>query len=394
MTLIASGLTVSAMLGRQRIEVLRDLDFSIGPGKVLGVVGESGAGKSMIGRVLSHSLPGSFAVTGGSLTFSQPGQEPCDLVTMTKPRLANLLGDRIAFIPQEPLSALNPLLTIGAQFDEHLARLGVPRGERLPRMIDACRAVRLQSAKDVLHRYPFQLSGGMCQRVLIAMAFVSKPALVVADEPTTALDVSTQATIVQIMRGLQRDHITALLFITHDLRLAARVCDEILVLHAGEMVERGPARQIFEAPRHPYTRALQAANPPLSGALRRLVTLPEQMPGLAGFARLSGCRFAPRCPVRDAGCAASPQPLREVGPGHVVRCADACLVVKGAHQPDLAAATLQPSDVRQAVSTGEAPVLIVDDVAKHYPGKRDWRGRRGPGVDAVKRASQPERAGW
>ena len=393
MTLVASGLTVSTILGGRRIDVLRDLDFSIGPGKVLGVVGESGAGKSMIGRVLAHSLPDSFAVTGGSLTFSRAGRRSADLVTMAGPELARLLGDSIAFIPQEPLSALNPLLTVGAQFGEHLGRLGVPRRERRRRMIEACREVRLTAPEEVIQRYPFQLSGGMCQRVLIAMAFVSKPALVVADEPTTALDVSTQATIVRIMRRLQRDHVTALLFITHDLRLAARVCDEIAVLHAGEMVERGPAREIFEAPRHPYTRALQAANPRLSGPLRRLVTLPEQMPGLASFARLSGCRFAPRCPVRDAGCAASPQPLREVGPGHVVRCADACVAARGAADTAVPAAAAGSSCIRSALPSDEPPVLIVDNVAKHFAGGRDWRGRRGPGVDAVKRASLSVRAG-
>ena len=130
----------------------------------------------------------------------------------------------------------------------------------------------------------------MCQRVLIALAFSSHPALVVADEPTTALDVSTQATIVQIMRRLQRDHGTALLFITHDLRLAAHVCDEIAVLYAGEIVERGPARTVSRAPLHPYTRALQAANPPLGGTPTRLITLPDQMPGLEALGRLPGCR--------------------------------------------------------------------------------------------------------
>ncbi len=384
MTLTARGLTVSATLGGKRIDVLRDLDFAIAPGKVLGLVGESGAGKSMIGRVLARSLPPGFSVTSGRLDFLRPDGESRDLVTVPGPELSRLLGDRIAFIPQEPLTALNPLMTIEAQFGEHLERLGLPASRRRARIVEALAEVRLPAPETLLERFPFQLSGGQCQRVLIAMAFASEPALVVADEPTTALDVSTQATIVQIMRRLQREHVTSLLFITHDLRLAARVCDDILVLYAGEVVERGPARAVSQAPRHPYTRALQAANPPLDGPLTRLVTLPDQMPGLAAFANLQGCRFAPRCPTRDAGCAASSPTLREVAPGHFVRCADACSV----------AAPAAPAVLRrlEAASSG-VPVLVVENVAKRFAGKRDWLGRRSAGVDAVKSASLTVRPG-
>lgn len=377
-TLAARGLTVSARLAGHTVTVLRDLDFTIEPGKILGLVGESGAGKSMIGRVLARSLPSGFSVTGGSLAFTSPDGTVSDLVSVDRGTLSGLLGDRIAFIPQEPLTALNPLLTIRIQFDEHLGRLRVPAADRYGRMIAALQQVRLAAPQSVLERYPFQLSGGMCQRVLIAMAFASRPALVVADEPTTALDVSTQATIVQIIRGLQRDHATALLFITHDLRLAARVCDDIAVLYAGEVVERGPARTITQNPQHPYTRALQAANPPLRGPLTRLVTLPDQMPGLASFAGLKGCRFAPRCPTRNPSCEATAPDLRLIGPGHWVRCADAC----AGFTPSAPAITRT-----SAVVSGHEPVLVVDQVAKHYPGKRGWTGRRAPGVDAVMAAS-------
>ena len=248
--LSAENLTVSLGAGRNETQVLRDLTFAVGRGRVLGLVGESGAGKSMVGRVIAGNLPGGFAVTGGGVTFA--GR---NLVTIGAEERRTLLGDRIAFIPQEPLSALNPLMTVGAQFGEHLGRLGIPREQRRGRIVEALRSVRLQKPETLLERYSFQLSGGMCQRVLIAMAFASKPALIVADEPTTALDVSTQVSIVQLIRVLQVDHGTALVFITHDLKLAARVCDEIVVLYAGEMVERGPARNVMEAPRHPYTRS-------------------------------------------------------------------------------------------------------------------------------------------
>ncbi len=382
MTLAARGLTIRARFGGEAVDVLRDIDFAIAPGQVLGLVGESGAGKSMIGRVLARSLPQGFAVAGGSLAFRQADGSDTDLLALPDASLRGLLGDRIAFIPQEPLTALNPLLTVRDQFGEHLARLGVPKDRREQRMAEALAEVKLGAS--VLARHPFQLSGGMCQRVLIALAFSSNPALVVADEPTTALDVSTQATIVQIMRRLQRDHGTALLFITHDLRLAAHVCDEIAVLYAGEIVERGPARTVSRAPLHPYTRALQAANPPLGGTPTRLITLPDQMPGLEALGRLPGCRFAPRCPTADPSCRAAPPVLREMSPGHHVRCAEAC------SRAGLAAAP-PPRDA--PMPTAGDPVLVVEAAAKHYPGRRDWLGRRAPGVDAVRAASLSVRPG-
>ncbi|MCP8937943.1 ABC transporter ATP-binding protein [Alsobacter sp. SYSU M60028] len=372
----ARGLEVSFGAAK----VLRDVSFTLRRGRVLGLVGESGAGKSMLGRVIARNLPEGFAVTGGALSFL--GQ---DLVTIADEPRRQLLGDKIAFIPQEPLTALNPVMTVGRQFDEHLARLGAPRAGRRERAIAALAELRLRDPASLLERYPFQLSGGMCQRVLIAMAFASGPALIVADEPTTALDVSTQAHIVQIVRALQRDHGTTLLFITHDLRLASHVCDDILVLYAGEVVERGPAREVCAAPRHPYTRALLAANPPLDGAARRLVTLPDTMPGLAAFASLPGCRFAPRCPVKDPACAAATPPLRDIAPGRAVRCTEACLTG--------AAAIVDAAPPRPPAPPPGETVLALETVSKHYPGERDWLGRRRPGVDAVKPLDLTVRAG-
>ena len=362
MTLEAKGLTVSATLGGRTVDVLRDLNFTVGPGKVLGLVGESGAGKSMVGRILSQTLPAGFAVTAGSLDF-----DGHDLVRQSPAALRALLGDRIAFIPQEPLSALNPLQTVGTQFGEHLARLGVAHRERRARILAALAEVRLDAPDRLLERYPFQLSGGMCQRVLIAMAFAGRPALVIADEPTTALDVATQATIAGIVRRMQREHGTSLVFITHDLRLAARVADEILVLYAGDAVECGPARTILEAPRHPYTRALSAANPPLKGPWVRLPTLPDQMPGIAALPDLKGCRFAPRCPTSNALCAGSLPPLREIAPGHTVRCVPAC---------ESTAAVAAPAPRAAMSFQSGAPILDVRAVSKTYPGRRDWLGRR------------------
>ncbi len=368
----AEGLTVTAHFGPNQVGVLRDLSFSLHPGRVLGLVGESGAGKSMLGRVVAGDLPAGFTVNAGSLLF---GGVP--LPSARRP----LLGNQIAFIPQEPMAALDPVMTVGGQFGEHLARLGVPRADRVPRMLAALAEVWLNDPAAVLRRYPFQLSGGMCQRVLIAMAFASRPVLLVADEPTTALDVSTQAVVAGLLRRMQREHGTAVLFITHDLRLAAAVCDDLLVLHAGDLVERGPAHAVTLAPRHPYTVALIGAAPALRGTRQRLVALPDVMPSLEAYAAMPGCRFAARCPVADPACAAAMPPLRLVGAGHVVRAAAACLH-PAAPRSDLPLPAPPPS--------GET-LLQLDGVARHYR-QRGLFSRRAPTV-AVQDASLAVRAG-
>jgi len=261
MTLLsAQSLTVTPHIGGNATPVIRDLDFTLAPGKILGLVGESGAGKSMVGRTIAQLLPPGFAITAGRLDFA--GE---DLVTMAAERRRALIGRDIAFVPQEPLAALNPVLTVAQQMDEHLARLGVAAPARRPEALRLLDLVHLPQPADVLARYPHQLSGGMCQRVLIALAFASRPRLVVADEPTTALDVTLQARIVRLIAELQVRDGTALIFITHDLRLAAQICDDVLVLSAGRAVERGPARQVMVAPAHPYTQNLKLAAPTMVG---------------------------------------------------------------------------------------------------------------------------------
>ena len=368
--LVAHGLTVEARVEGETVPVLRGLNFALPAGRVLGLVGESGAGKSMVGRAIAQLLPPGFAVAEGSLAF-----DGTDLVTMPARHRRALLGRDIAFIPQEPLTALNPVQTIGAQLHEHHRRLGV-RGRRSLRdyALAALTAVHLPDPAGMLTRYPHQLSGGQCQRVLIAMAFAGRPKLVVADEPTTALDVTTQSHIVALMRELQRASDTAVLFITHDLRLAASVCDEVAVMYAGEIVEIGPAAQVLHAPRHPYTRCLQLSLPPMTGPRRALYSLPEQMPGLRALARMSGCRFAPRCPVTAEYCLRSEPPL--VGDSHRSACLRPGLV------PTIEVeATLPPPPWRPA---GEAPVLALEGICKSFrTGAWPRRGR----VDAVRNVS-------
>ena len=314
--LIAKNLAVSASLAGTVVPVIQELNFSLPAGKILGLVGESGAGKSMIGRTVAQLLPPGFAVSGGELMFD--GQ---DLVRMPSETRRDLLGREIAFVPQEPLSGLNPVLTIGQQIDEHLARLNVgSRRERRARAIEMLAAVHLPRPAELLAKYPHQLSGGMCQRVLIAMAFASKPKLLIADEPTTALDVTIQARIVQLIAEMQQNEGTSVVFITHDLRLAAQICDSIMVLYAGRPVEYGPAREVFAKPAHPYTRCLQLSNPSMSGSGRGLYALPERMPGLSALKGISGCLFAPRCPNVVDACNSARPAYVERDKGHLAAC--------------------------------------------------------------------------
>ncbi len=365
-------LTVEARIGGTLVPAIRGLSFNLQREKILGLVGESGAGKSMIGRAIAQLLPPGFVVTSGLLAFE--GQ---DLVQMHPLRRRRLLGRAIAFIPQAPLTALNPVLTIGAQFDEHLARIGSGNSsERRRRAITALEAAQLPQAGEFLQRYPHQLSGGMCQRVLIAMAFASDPRLVIADEPTTALDVTMQAPIIRLLAEMQRRHGTAIIFITHDLRLAAQICDDVVVMYAGRAVESGPARAVLASPAHPYTRCLQLANPSMRVDRRTLHVMPEHMPSLHRLATMAGCHFAPRCPLAADDCRATPPPDVTIAPGRRAACihvtATAGIV-----------ATEKPT---VAVATSSRSVLLVERLQKDYvvSGRILRPARR---VSAVKHAS-------
>ncbi|WP_436644295.1 dipeptide ABC transporter ATP-binding protein [Microbaculum sp. FT89] len=353
------------------LDAITELSFRLERGKTLGLVGESGAGKSMIGRTIAQLLPNGFAVTKGRLSFD--GE---DLVAMPPARRRALLGRDIAFIPQEPLSALNPVLTIGQQMREHLHHIGGEDGRRWrDRAIAALDDVHLPDPAGLLAKYPHQLSGGMCQRVLIAMAFASRPKLLIADEPTTALDVTIQARIVALIGEMQRRDQSAVLFITHDLRLAAEICDEVMVLYAGRQAEHGPAATLFTEPAHPYTRCLELAVPDIDGPARGLYVLPERMPGLRAIADLTGCRFAARCPLAADDCRAKEPALSEVAPGHRAACFRAGEV--SAIRPP------EADSVPPAVGDG---VLQVADMRKDYVTRR--RLIRAPIVfPAVKAAS-------
>ena len=368
--LAAQSLTVTARIGGAAIPVIRDLDFTLERGKILGLVGESGAGKSMVGRAIAQLLPPGFAVSGGRLDFAGD-----DLVRMPAERRRALLGRDIAFVPQEPLSALNPVLTVGQQTAEHLKRLGVAAAARRAQALHLFARVHLPDPAQLLDRYPHQLSGGMCQRVLIALAFAGKPRLVVADEPTTALDVTIQARIVRLIAELQARDGTALIFITHDLRLAAQICDDIVVLYAGRAVERGPARQLMADPAHPYTRSLKLAGPAMAGPRRAVAALPDRMPGLLALKDLAGCSFAPRCPNAVAACTAAEPPLTAVGAGHAAACIRIALT-----------AHIRPSGLAPPPSPrAGTPLIAVENLTKHFAARRLFG--RAPAVTAVDNVS-------
>ncbi len=343
---------VGARIGGDVVAAIRALSFDLAPGKILGLVGESGAGKSMVGRAIAQLLPSGFAITSGALLF-----EGEDLVRMVPARRRALLGRAIAFIPQAPMTALNPVLTIGAQFDEHLARLGKDgRKDRRERALAMLAAARLPQARDLLAQYPHQLSGGMCQRVLIAMAFASNPRLVIADEPTTALDVTMHPQILRLIAEMQRQHGTAVIFITHDLRLAAQLCDDVIVMYAGRAVEAGPARSVLSKPAHPYTRCLQLANPSPRAERRALYVMPDQMPSLRQLRSMNGCHFAPRCPLVGENCRRTEPPHIAIAAGRIVAC------IRAAATPGIAT-TQRPA---AAPDISERPVLQVEGLAKRY----------------------------
>ena len=373
-----SHLTLTAGLGGAKVDLLRDVSLTLERGQVLGLVGESGAGKSMVGRVLAGHTPAGFEITGGDIRF-----DGLDLLRLDTRSWRQLLGRRIAFVPQEPLTALNPVLTIAQTFDEHLAHLGVPSRGRRRLMLQQLESVHLPKPDELAARYPHELSGGQCQRVLIAMAFVANPALIVADEPTTALDVVSQAHVLQLLAEQRRIHHTAMLLITHDLRLAAHVCDDIAVLYAGEQVEYGPAREVLRRSRHHYTWALDHATPDVHGQQRLLPTLGGQMPGVAALGAIPGCRFAARCPQQQPACTQQPPALVESSAGHWVRCiAPRALTANHASSGDDGAAWRAPGGDPDA-----PPLVELQDATLRYTAHRGLLGRRKVHNIAVNRLS-------
>ncbi len=253
--------------------VLRGVSLQVRSGEIAGLVGESGAGKTMAGRAVLGLLPDAARVLAGTIRFDGK-----DLLGLGGHAREALLGRDIALIPQNPMTALNPVARIGAQIVDGLRmHLGLDRSGARARAVELLRAVHLPDPESLLRRFPHELSGGMRQRVLIASAFACRPRLVIADEPTTALDVTVQKQCLRLIRDLQRQHGTAILFVTHDLGVVAKLCDSVAVMHGGRILESGSGDDIFRAPRHPYTRALLAATPRFDRPGDTLVPVPAEV---------------------------------------------------------------------------------------------------------------------
>jgi oligopeptide/dipeptide ABC transporter ATP-binding protein len=301
------------------LQAVRDLSFSIAPSEVLGLVGESGSGKSITSLAIMRLLPFQ-AIVSGEITFAENGASPRNLATITDDAMRQLRGSRIAMIFQEPMTALNPVMRVGDQIAEAAsAHNAISKHDAWQRAVDAMNDVAIPDAARRARDYPHQLSGGMRQRIMIAMAIVNRPQVLIADEPTTALDVTIQAQILELLAELRQKFGLAMLFISHDLAVVSQVADRVAVMYAGCLVELGAKRDIFHAAAHPYTRGLLHAVPDLkTDRSQPLQTIEGTVPPLQALP--PGCAFEPRCGFRIPECARALPPLVEVTAGHWARC--------------------------------------------------------------------------
>jgi oligopeptide/dipeptide ABC transporter ATP-binding protein len=294
------------------VRVVDGVSFDVPAGTTVGLIGESGSGKTMTALAVIGLLPDG-ATTGGELVWR--GE---DLLSVNADRRRRVRGHEISMIFQDPLAALNPSLTIGRQVGEILRRAGKPRAEVRRAVIDLLDRAGVPDPERRKDDYPHQFSGGLRQRAMIALALAGNPSLLLADEPTTALDVTVQARILRLLRDIQREQGLAMLLVSHDLRVIAHVAEQVVVMYAGRVAERGPAPAVLRAAAHPYTRALVRSVP----AVRTRTALADPLPGAPATPanRPSGCAFHPRCPLARARCAAETPVVREIAPGRWSAC--------------------------------------------------------------------------
>ena len=309
-----------------RAEAVRGVSFEVRRGEAVGLVGESGSGKTLTCRAVLGVLPAAVEITGGGIEF---GDRRLDRLSSRE--WGEVRGRRIGAVFQDPTSFLNPSLSVGSQLAEVLrVKGGLARGDARRRAVELLELMGIHHPEHVYDQVPAQLSGGMLQRVMIAIAVSCDPELVVADEATTALDVTTEREVIDLLRSLRRRIGISVLMVSHDLAVVAELCDRIVVMYAGEVVETGPVEQIVSAPRHPYTRALLRVASLGDGDHRRLEVIPGQPPPVG--AELPGCRFAARCEYAIDACAAAPVALRRVDRAQDARCLRAEEIAAGARE--------------------------------------------------------------
>jgi peptide/nickel transport system ATP-binding protein len=310
-----NDLGVALHTGKGVLAAVDGVSFSIGAGETLALVGESGCGKTMTALSVMRLVPDPPGrIERGKIRFGDD-----DLLAKTPEEMRRLRGDRLSMVFQEPMTSLDPVFTIGRQLTETvLSHRDIGRDEAATLSVAMLRRVKIPEPERRMRGYPHEMSGGMRQRVMIAMALLCRPDLLIADEPTTALDVTTQAQILELIRELRAEFGMAVLLITHALGVVAEMADRVAVMYAGRIVEQASVEEIFRAPRHPYTVGLLNSIPDLVRPQDRLATIPGAVPNLLRLP--PGCRFWPRCPLADAGCRAAQPPLAAVGDNHLAAC--------------------------------------------------------------------------
>ena len=313
--LVLDDMSVSYRVRSRQMKVVRDVSFRVGRGESYGLVGESGCGKSTIALAVVRYLASNGRVAGGSIAI-----DGRDVLAMREAELQQLRTSTVSMVYQEPGRALNPTIKVGRQVAEVFEIAGRPKGESLDRSREMLEKVRISDPAGVMNRYPHQLSGGMLQRVVIAMALAAEPSLLILDEPTTALDATVEAEVLDLISALKREFGTSVLFISHNLGVIAKMCDRVGVLYAGELVEEGPARQVFDDPRHPYTVGLLRCIPRRDTLKGRemLDTIPGFLPAPGEITE--GCIFADRCGLVEDRCRTEAPPPYDAGPGRRARC--------------------------------------------------------------------------
>jgi peptide/nickel transport system ATP-binding protein len=354
--LVVSHMDVTYKVRDQDRLALRDVSFSIARGESYGLVGESGSGKSTAALALVRYLPRNGRVSGGTILIN--GQDP---LAMGNAELRQLRARTVSMVYQEPGRALNPSIRVGRQIAEVFGLAGQSSGEATQSAQDMLARVQISDPARVMRRYPFELSGGMAQRVVIAMALAVSPSLLILDEPTTALDATVEAEVLDLVAALRQEFDTSVLFISHNLAVIAKMCDRVGVLYAGELLEQGPARQVFDDPRHPYTVGLLRCIP-RRGQRKdrdRLDTIPGFLPSPGHT--LTGCVFAPRCALAQDRCRSESPPFFDVGNLRTARC------FYSDQAPELPRAT--PSSAPALATDGPgAPIVSVEKLSKTFPG--------------------------